>query len=89
MAHDASIIVVIRHRLRQWARRRHGLRSGSGAVGSIAGATMVWASLGLHRHDLLLFRRQMLFYERDMLVGNVLDLFFGVFGFILAKTVLL
>jgi hypothetical protein len=43
----------------------------------------------LYGHDLFFFCLEVFLYQRNMFVGNILDLFFGVFGFVLAEAVFL
>src|SRR6185312_7434265 len=83
-----SLAAITSYRRRE--RRCYDYRSCPSPAGVNAAGTITSPGLGgLYRHDLLFLGRQMLFHERDMLVGDVLDLFFGIFSLILAESVLL
>jgi hypothetical protein len=43
----------------------------------------------LYGHDLFFFCLEVFLYQRDMFIGNILDLFFCIFGFVFAEAVLL
>jgi hypothetical protein len=51
---------------------------------NLAGTEAAERSEFLYGHDLFFFCLEVFLYQRDMFVGNILDLFFGVFGFIFA-----
>jgi hypothetical protein len=56
------------------------------------GAGERWGNGASHRlngHDLFLFCLEMFFYQSNVLIRNILDLFFCVFGFIFAEPVFL